>query len=518
MDLPQKTSLLMRQPRVGRPFLVTGLLLTLMTVLLIGTNVWLAVRAYDAEWSQTTSTSKNLGHSVANQLDSIFSEAERVLGTLGYMAESAELRQQALDALQPVMVTYVSRTDYFHGLFVYGADGRWLVHTQSAQGITSNNSDREYFQAHRSSRSERLFIGKPIASRSTGDWVIPVSKRLNDANGNFAGVVLATVKVTAILQLLSSFDIGANGAISLSLIDGTIVVRRPFAVEDLGRKVPSNPLLPLVATARSGSTVLVSPIDGVERLVVFEHLPNSPLFVTVALSKQEVLARWRRAAEVQLLCVVLLIAVIGVAGWYVVHSLVLRRASDRALGNAHLQLMRANEQLGHLADHDALTELPNRRAFDRQLLEVMGQCKRHNRPVALLMFDVDFFKEYNDEYGHPAGDECLRCVATALSAAVRRSGDFVARYGGEEFAAVLLDTDTPGAALVASAARSEVLQLQLRHAKGIGGVVTVSCGLASSNCRSGGETPADLLKRADAALYVAKQSGRNRVEAAPDVE
>ena len=414
------------------------------------------------------------------------------------------------------MVTYISRNDYFHGLFIYGADGRWLVHTQSGQGPMSNNSDRDYFQAHRSSRSERLFIGKPIASRSTGEWVIPVSKRLNNEKGDFAGVALATVKVSAILQLLSSFNIGANGAISLSLNDGTIVVRRPFSVEDLGRRVRNNPLLPMVANARDGSMVLISPIDEVERLVVFERLPNSPLFVTVAVAKEVVLQQWRRSTEVQFLCVTLLTAVIGVAGWYVVHSLMLRRASDRALSDAHVKLVRANEQLGHLADHDALTELPNRRAFDRRLLEVMGHCKRHKRAVTLLMFDVDFFKKYNDEYGHPAGDECLRRVAAALRATMRRPGDFVARYGGEEFAAILLDTDTPGAALVAAAARSQVLELRLEHAWGIDGIVTVSCGLASSVCKSEGETPANLLKRADAALYTAKQGGRNRVEAAPD--
>ncbi len=507
----------MTPQNLGRPFVVTGALLTLIAAILIGTNVWLAMRAYDAEWSQATSTSRNLGHSVANQLDSIFSEAERVLGTLGSMAEGSELNQQALEALQPVMVTYVSRTNYFHGLFVFGADGNWLVHTESAPGLTPNNSDKEYFRVHRNSPSESLFVGKPIASRSSGDWVIPVSKRLNDANGKFAGVVLATVKVSAILALLNSFDIGPNGAISLSQIDGTILVRRPFSEEDLGRMVGNNPLLKLVAYARSGSMVLVSPIDAVERLVVFERFPNSPLFVTVAVAKEEVLEQWRRSTEVQFLCVTLLVAVIGVAGWYVLHSLKLRRASDRALSEVNVQLVRANEQLAHMADHDALTELPNRRAFDRKLLEVMGHCNRHNLPVTLLMFDVDFFKQYNDIYGHPAGDECLRRVAAALSAAMRRSGDFVARYGGEEFAAVLLGTDTPGAALVASAARSQVLQLRLEHAKGIDRIVTVSCGLASTDCKSGRETSADLLKRADAALYEAKQGGRNRVEAASDL-
>jgi len=496
---------------VGRPFLAAGVLLTLLTVVLIATNVWLASRTYDAAWSQATKTSSNLGHSVANQLDSVFSEADRLLNTLGYMLERSEMAPSALESLQPIMVTHLSRTDYLHGLFVYGDDGRWLVHTQPSQARQANNSDRAYFIAHRESRSTRVLISKPVQSRSTGEWIIPVSKRLDDAEGRFAGVLLATVRVDYILKLINRFDIGERGAISLSLAEGVVVVRRPYAVEDLGRSFPANPLMAVVSTARSGMMRLISPIDGVKRLVVFEHLPNNPLFVTVALSEEEILSQWRSAAKVQFACVLLVISIIGLSAWYVLRSMKLRQASDRALRIAHEHIVQSNAQLADLAEHDGLTGILNRRAFDHRFEDILGQSRRYARPVSVLLFDVDHFKAYNDHYGHPAGDECLRRVAAALSAAMRRPGDVLARYGGEEFVAILPDTGPDGAREVAHVARQEVERLALLHSAGVDGIVTVSVGVASAYAGAADLTPGALIEQADKALYRAKHEGRNRV-------
>ncbi|MCD2514299.1 GGDEF domain-containing protein [Comamonas endophytica] len=495
----------------GRPFLAAGFFLVLLTVVLIATNVWLAWRSYDAAWSQATTTSRNLGHSVANQLDSVFSEVDRLLNTLSYTLERNEMTPAALESLQPIMVTQISQAEYLHGLFVYGADGRWLVHTQPTQARQANNSDREYFIRHRESRSTRVLISKPVQSRSTGDWIIPVSKRIDDAEGRFAGVLLATVRVDHILQLLNRFDIGEGGAISLGLADGTNVLRRPYAVEDLGRLIPDNPLMQAVNSARAGIARLTSPIDGVKRLVVFEHLPNNPLFVTIALSEKEILSQWRSAAQVQLACVLLVVLVIGFSGRYIIKSLRLRRASDRALRAAHEQIVQKNAQLAELAERDGLTGMLNRRAFDQRFEDILLLGRRHGRPVAVLLFDVDHFKAYNDRYGHPAGDECLRRVAAALSQAIRRPGDVLARYGGEEFIAVLPDTDADGALAVGNAAREEVERLKLPHGASVQGIVTVSCGVASAFRGLLDPTTGALIEQADKALYRAKDQGRNRV-------
>ena len=176
----------------------------------------------------------------------------------------------------------------------------------------------------------------------------------------------------------------------------------------------------------------------------------------------------------------------------------------------------ANRQLTELTVTDALTGLANRRHFDLALVEEWARAQRSGQPLALLMVDVDFFKPYNDHYGHQAGDDCLRRVAHFLRGAARRAGDLVARYGGEEFAVVAADTDLAAALSLAEATRATVAAAAIPHAVTpvAGGTATVSIGVAVTVPKFG-ETPERLLLRADAALYLAKSQGRNRV-AQPD--
>ena len=176
----------------------------------------------------------------------------------------------------------------------------------------------------------------------------------------------------------------------------------------------------------------------------------------------------------------------------------------------------ANRQLTELTVTDALTGLANRRHFDLALVEEWARAQRSGQPLALLMVDVDFFKPYNDHYGHQAGDDCLRRVAHFLRGAARRAGDLVARYGGEEFAVVAADTDLAAALSLAEAMRATVAAAAIPHAVTpvAGGMATVSIGVAVTVPKFG-ETPERLLLRADAALYLAKSQGRTRV-AQPD--
>ncbi|HXG54379.1 MAG TPA: diguanylate cyclase [Vicinamibacterales bacterium] len=173
------------------------------------------------------------------------------------------------------------------------------------------------------------------------------------------------------------------------------------------------------------------------------------------------------------------------------------------------QVEEANRKLEALSYLDALTGVANRRAFDEGLDREWRRGIRSKRPLALLMMDIDCFKAFNDTYGHQSGDRCLANVAAALSSTVKRAGDQVARYGGEEFAALLPETDRPGAAAIAERMRAAVEQLHIPNKEAPGGYTTVSVGFAVAQATDAG-TPDALLASADAALYRAKREGRNR--------
>jgi len=170
----------------------------------------------------------------------------------------------------------------------------------------------------------------------------------------------------------------------------------------------------------------------------------------------------------------------------------------------------ANQRLETLAHQDSLTGIANRRAFDYLMERQFAQAIRRSEPLSLVLCDVDHFKAYNDRYGHPAGDECLRQVGAAVARGCRRATDFAARYGGEEFALLLPDTPTPGALEVMEKVRGDIASLAIPHdASATAAIVTTSAGIATF-AADRDKAPADLISRTDQALYRAKELGRNR--------
>lgn len=175
---------------------------------------------------------------------------------------------------------------------------------------------------------------------------------------------------------------------------------------------------------------------------------------------------------------------------------------------SHLALKELTDELRRMAYQDGLTQVSNRRYFDEYLLRQQKLSQRSGSFFALLMFDIDFFKYYNDHYGHLAGDDCLRLVAKVLKQSVERPGDFVARFGGEEFAVVLPETDIAGATLVATKLLANVRELGIKHKGSPFGVVTGSIGIAASDGSK--KTLQELIDTADRRLYLAKTNGRDQ--------
>ncbi len=183
----------------------------------------------------------------------------------------------------------------------------------------------------------------------------------------------------------------------------------------------------------------------------------------------------------------------------------------RARVKTQLTLKAQTDALRMLASLDGLTGVPNRRIFDERLDAEWRACRRSASPLSLLMVDVDHFKLYNDHYGHLDGDQCLKAIASALASSVERGRDMLARFGGEEFVCLLPDTDLEGAKHIAEKLRQAVEGLAIPHVESkTAATVTVSLGVATT-AECDALEPPDLLKVADEQLYLAKQSGRNRV-------
>ncbi len=178
----------------------------------------------------------------------------------------------------------------------------------------------------------------------------------------------------------------------------------------------------------------------------------------------------------------------------------------------HLSLKRQREILSNLANLDGMTGIPNRRQFDQQLEHHWRHALSNGIPLSLILMDIDLFKSYNDNFGHVAGDDCLKKVATALARATCRDTDMVARYGGEEFVCLLPETDAQGAETVGDRLRNAVLELEIPHQySDVAQHITLSLGGATC-VPDLAESSSALVEHADRNLYVAKEQGRNRLQ------
>lgn len=252
----------------------------------------------------------------------------------------------------------------------------------------------------------------------------------------------------------------------------------------------------------------------------------------------------RRQLPVILMLLLLALIIVGLTIAYIRQRIVKRLVKlnflikEGAPGSAQLKELEGNDEISDIAHTfnvftktiaaqkkalerlsmaDGLTGIANRRAFDIRLTSGMKLAARSTMPLSLLLIDVDYFKSYNDNYGHIAGDNCLCLLARTIDDCLHRPGDFVARYGGEEFACVLPDTDDAGADDLAQSILGVISELQIPHGfEQAGSIVTISIGVATSSTGLA-DSATMLIERADKALYYAKRHGRNRFASFKDL-
>ncbi|WP_172310678.1 sensor domain-containing diguanylate cyclase [Paraburkholderia solitsugae] len=508
-----ESSLILNKPSIIWRAITFVVIVCLSLVVLDGWRSWTARAVELGEMDVATG---NLSQAMAQQADDTFKEADTALLGIVERVQYDGTGPAALKRLHNVLVMRQEALPQLAGLFVYDEKGIWIANSTSTPLNRFNNSDREYFIFHRDNADPGPHIGVPVISRSSGKWVIPVSRRINKPDGSFGGVVLATVDIEFFKAFYNSLQIGSAGAVALVLNSGVMLIRRPFDVKVIGKNMRGTELYRYYTTRGPVGTAFIrSAQDDVTRLNSYRSLPHYPVFVAAALSKDEILHEWWRDTIWHSAGVLCLVIVVGLFGWHLIRQIELRTTAEAELTKTHASLETLNRTLERLAMQDGLTGLANRRQFDVALHNEFSRATRQASTLALIMLDVDCFKQYNDIYGHAAGDDCLRTISHLIrDLTAGRPGDLVARYGGEEIAVLLPNTDVAHAVAIADTIRSAIRGLEIEHSGNPTGFVTISAGVDARIPIRGAGEPTELILAADKALYEAKSTGRNRVLAA----
>lgn len=509
-QLPDNVSSPLMRTSLGRS-LAVFLLVTALSV--VGINAWSLWNDWRLKLSEREEGARNLSVSLARQAEDAFLQVDITLSDAVRQLTLNGPEYASTSAFKAQIHEQQGKLPQLHGLFIYDKQGNWVATSGSFVPVKATNADRDYFIWHRTHADTGIHISHVIRSRSTGDLVIPVSVRLNDAAGNFAGVALATVKVDYFRQFYSYYSLGKRDMLALILADTSVLYIRPLPDSYINRSLSSSPLFrSVLKNSDSGSASWRSALDGVERIFGYARLERYPLIVTAGYDRDEARAEWISENLIDLALNVVLLFVITGMGLFMLRQVRVNVKNQLELTLVRDELTGINHTLQSLALVDGLTGLANRRQFDVLLERNLKRSAESGEPLSLIMVDIDYFKRYNDTYGHVTGDECLKKVGVALKSVIHRSDDIVARYGGEEFAVILPNTSQADALKVAQRAVQAVSDAGLVHkATAVeGGTVTVSAGCGTITARGDASEAERLKEQADNALYQAKRNGRNR--------
>jgi len=386
---------------------------------------------------------------------------------------------------------------YLGSMLVLDAAGNIIVDAEHDIPRVGNFADRAYFQVQRDRADLGLYISDPFESRLRhGAASIALTRRISHPDGSFAGVVVLTVQLNYFHDLFAGLALGPHGSIVLLNTRGVLIMRQP-TVAEIGRSYSRSKLFTRFAEpAESGRFVETPMLDHMRRLYAYRKLSHYSLIIAVAAAEKDIYVDWNRRAL--LFGAIMVISMTS----FVVLSFVLGEQLKRRI--------LAEENLKKLARTDVLTGLNSRRTLGDILEKEWRRSQRTHHAFSLLFIDIDYFKAYNDTYGHPVGDQALAAVARSISANIRASVDSAARYGGEEFVVVLPNTGEAAARTVAGKMVTAIAALDIVHAKSEYRHVTVSVGAATWH-PSTHATVSAVVQSADEALYRAKAAGRNRV-------
>ena len=597
----------------------------------LGIAIGLAILAFSAKllwdlredtWNNARRASADVVTTVAHDLSRSFQVYDLSIQHVVDELKTPGVMELPVDIRDRVLFDRSTNAPYLGPVIVLDHRGNVFIDSRSRVPRRESYAATEWFRFHRDHADENLHIGHPFKPSEGGAERITLSRRLSFADGAFAGVVVGTIEIGYFKDTFSKIDLGPQGGLTLTLEDGTMLMRFPYRDSDVGHRVKGTDVFNRILAMRNGSFVAKASIDRVERQYTFQQVGQLPMYLTAAQSTATISKIWAERVWLIGLTTAALLAACGtlalilrkelfrrsvvegrlfeeserlrvtlgsigdavlttdvdgfvtylnpvaerMSGWSLAeargkhsHDVLCITRSDsservpnplrialqeqRVVGLAADSVLHRQgggifaiedsaapirdregaiigavmcfhdvsetramaNRMSHLAQHDALTDLPNRVLLQDRLAQAMERGQRNGTQAALLFLDLDRFKSVNDSLGHAAGDQLLVEMARRLKGCVRES-DTVSRLGGDEFVVLLADLNDPqGPSRVAEkilAALTEPFQLAGQNQ-------TVGASIGVAVYPRDGHSVDELMKNADAAMYLAKQSGRN---------
>lgn len=380
-----------------------------------------------------------------------------------------------------------------HDLFWVDVSGSVNVTSYSNPTPAMEAGDRFYFSHHKQNTSRSVLYSGSMQSRLTNRWVVYQTVRLNDSEGNFKGVIGITTRTDAFQTFYEQLKLKEGSSIILASLQGQWSYRFPFEEAHADINFTKERTFSALRASDHGKFILEqSPYDGESRRAGFTWNESRELVAIVAYTDEAAKKEFYPVLRQRGLLLAAMVAILCIFVW------------------AYNRVYRRTEEAMRLATIDELTEIPNRRYFEERYLQEWRSLLRKKEALGILYIDIDYFKRYNDQYGHAAGDLCLKNVANIIKASLKRPDDFVARYGGEEFIVLLPGNGYEQTRLVAEEVLNNVRDAKFLHiGSRISSYLTVSVGFASM-VPEGEDEGRALIRRADRALYMAKNNGRDQ--------
>lgn len=373
-----------------------------------------------------------------------------------------------------------------------------MTHTPSIVGFDASN--REWCRVPRDNPDIQTYVSNMFTS-NTGELMVIHGRKF--PGDDFTGLAGIGVNLKFFSTWLEKVTIKTHGVLVITDLYGQLLARKPTQVDALGKSV-GNPILNAFIESDDNYKSLRtnSLFDQEPRIYGMRKVEGFPFVVVVGEADRDWLADWKQRAGLTIGALVILWSL----AFYTLYIY-----WERLKNLAELQLVR--DELEDLSLTDALTGLANRRSLNHVLEAECHRLRRKKSSLSVIMIDVDFFKTFNDTYGHVAGDKCLKLVAEVIQRTLKRPQDLAARYGGEEFCCILPETEHTGAVAIAMKIKDGIAGLAIRHEDAVSeDILTVSVGVATCMCDDNIHSER-ILNLADERLYQAKKNGRNQVVA-----